>query len=382
MNINFHYFAMKTLTHYAGFKEEQAQQIAKYSQFIDDCHWLPYMNCSNIPKEIVESKTLDLYAPSYLNNFNPSATGFVNPFGYATLVIRKEQKFILSPFHFTPYDRVMAGIETFRVVPLQYGDNSLIDELLQNVIKSYLSGEKWNIELMKMGMLLHIFADTHAHQMFSGFNSWVNKIKIIEVKNNITNKDVTNLILTGIKEVFRGANKSIPAIGHAQVGQSPDLSNVSFSFAYKRSKNDNYSGYYNRNNTETFLEASRHVYNYLEKCNSNLSSSNLSIPDNRYSWDELSSKLRQGFLVEMPKKDIVKKLAMHWNSIFPDVNYHYDSSEIKKHFQLNPNITTEVIMNALTDYTDEFYHYNILANSILAILYGSKSRKSFIHPSA
>lgn len=35
MDINFHYYAVKTLAIHAGFDEECAQIIARYSQFVD-----------------------------------------------------------------------------------------------------------------------------------------------------------------------------------------------------------------------------------------------------------------------------------------------------------------------------------------------------------
>lgn len=36
MDLNFHYFAVKTIARDAGFCENDAQLIAAYSQFIDD----------------------------------------------------------------------------------------------------------------------------------------------------------------------------------------------------------------------------------------------------------------------------------------------------------------------------------------------------------
>ncbi|MCL2565599.1 MAG: hypothetical protein FWE24_07310 [Defluviitaleaceae bacterium] len=352
MNINFHYFAIKSLACCAGFCEDKAQQIAKYSQFVDDYSWASHMNCSNIPNEIINSKEFDLFTPSLSGNFSPVTTGFSGPFDYISVIVKREQKFILSPFHFMPFDESKAGIEDERVVPLYFNDNSLIDRFLHSIIDKYHRSEKWNIPLMKLGMLLHIFADTHAHQMFSGFDSWVNKVLVTKVKDNITSKGITGLI--------SDASTGVPTIGHAQVGTLADLSNTSFATAYKLNSKDSYRGSYSQDNTKAFLETARNIYIYLKKC-----CNNLPLSDNDYSWDELSQKLRQGFLIEYPKKNVIKSLAQHWSTYFPDIKYHYDCKEIKKHFHL---------AGANTAFTDEFYQYNIMANKLLVALYGPKPR--------
>ncbi len=36
MNIDFHYYTVKTIAFYAGFSLEEAQDIAFYSQYVDD----------------------------------------------------------------------------------------------------------------------------------------------------------------------------------------------------------------------------------------------------------------------------------------------------------------------------------------------------------
>lgn len=43
-----------------------------------------------------------------------------------------------------------------------------------------------NDALMKMGMLFHTFADTYAHQLFTGYNNKVNSVKLIRATDNIS----------------------------------------------------------------------------------------------------------------------------------------------------------------------------------------------------
>jgi len=359
MNINFHYFAIKTIAKAIGFEEAQAQQIAKYSQFVDDYSPLPLMTCSNIPEEIIKSKELDLFVPFVSGNFRPVSTGFANPFEYAITIVRREQRFILSPFHFIPFDEAKAGIADNKVVPLTVGDNSLIDRLIHK--EKSIEDKAHSISLMRLGILLHIFADTYAHQGFTGFNSQVNRVSVTMVKNNITGEDCTGDAHVGIRRLLNSALSNIPAIGHAQAGQNPDLSHISYTY-------DCNEGNHSRDNTEIFLEALRNIFVYLKKYRGDDS-------DNDNGWSALEPRLRQGLLVEMPKRNVVNGLTTHWEQIFPETQYHYDSSEIKRSFRLTPATVAALARNAFSAYSDEFYGYNVMANEIQIALYGPRPRR-------
>jgi len=361
MNINFHYFAVKTIALAAGFEEDSAQQIAKYSQFVDDYSALPLMTCSNIPKEIINSKELDLFAPFPRSNFRPVSTGFANPFEYAATIVRREQRLILSPFHFAPFDETEAGVADSRVVPLTVGDNSLIDRLIHKEIND--EGNARNISLMRLGFLLHVFADTYAHQGFTGFNSQANRVNITTVKNNITGEDCTNEARAGIRKLFNVALSNIPAIGHAQAGQNPDLSHISYSYI---SGEESHS----RDNTEVLLEAGRNIFNYLNKYRGNDSANDISCD-----WDEIKPKLRQGMLVEMPKRNVIANLSAHWGQIFPNITFHYDSSEVKRGFKLTPASAAALARNTFSAYSEEFYGFNVMANELQIAMYGPRPRR-------
>ena len=77
-------------------------------------------------------------------------------------------------------------------------------------------------------------------------------------------------------------------------------------------------------------------------------------------------RLREAFLIELPKKDVVGTLAAHWKSVFLEVRlYYYDKDMIESRFK-----------GRLKDeYTEEFYWYNCMADRILIELYGNKSRE-------
>ena len=360
MNINFHYFAIKTLATAAGFPEPQAQQIAKYSQFVDDYNPPSIMACSNIPDHIINSESLNLYARSGIGNFRPIATGFTNAFEYAGLLLGRDQRLVLSPFHFTPFDETVAGLPEHRVVPLAYGDNSLIDRLLQKEIAGFYAALNPNIPLMRIGMLLHTFADTYAHQMFTGFVSWANRVNIIEARSNITNKDCTPRVRDSIRLV-NAALGSLPPIGHVQAGHNPDLSDIAYSFSYIENASDNEPQVHICDNTESFVEAAMHIFYYLQECLGFVYTP----------WEELAPRLRMGFLIEMPRRNTVAALARHWGEIFPGYNYEYSASAINRGFRKMPTSVGSFLRNALSAYSDEFYEYNVMARELLLALYGA-----------
>ena len=361
MNINFHYFAVKSLACLAGFPDAEAQQIAKYSQFVDDYNPPLVMTCSNIPDVIKSSDKLDLYSPTLVGNFRPVSTGFTNPFEYATLIVPREQRFILSPFHFMPFHESLAGQAGARVVPLSYGDNSLIDRLLQIEVARYGTGADAKITLLRLGLLFHIFADTHAHQMFTGFVSNANRVSITEVHDNITGKNITGEAHTRIRSLFKNAISHIPAIGHVQAGHNPDLSHVSFTCSRDA---DNIS----RNNTEVFIEAARNMYRYLAKCRGNDSAPGIELNS------ESERKLRHGFLIEMPRRHTMHTLAAHWKQVFPDIDYHYSSGEIRQGFGHSSPSVAAMAWSQQTVFSDEFYAYSVMANEVLVALYGPRPR--------
>ena len=361
MDINFHYFAVKTLAHFAGFLDVEAQRIAEFSQYIDDYNWYFYINCKNIP-DYARYDEYDLVINSPLSNFNPAQTGFSNWFDYAILAMERNQKFIVSPFHFVPYDKY-STVKSNRTVPGVPRDGSMIDKMIWRVIHEYTDRSEMRlnrqVDLMRLGMLLHTFADTYAHQLFSGYNSSVNDVKVTRVINNITGQDITTAAQAEIDTLINSdANNVIPPVGHCYAGSTPDLTHISFTMLYK---DDVGSGYltHTRSNTDTFVEACRHIYNYLGKC-----SYRPDVPDEE--WTPLAERLRQAFLIEMPKKDVVETLTAHWKSVFPEVRlYYYDKDMIESRFK----------GHLKNEYTEEFYRYNCMADRILVELYGNKSRE-------
>ena len=373
MDISFHYCAVKTLALEAGFEDAYAEVIATFSQYIDDFNWITHIKCDNIPEWIKNHPDLDLFVPNSSSNFNPTTTGFINMVDYAWLVTSGAQKFTVSPFHFIPqHSRTLTWGKDARTTPASIGDHSFIGSNLRKAKTEFLTSRlldphappilSIDLALMQIGMLLHTFADTYAHQLFNGYNAWVNNVEVTNVTDLTTGADITHEMLLAIQESLSEAeNKSndIIEIGHMKAGHTPDLTYVSFSMNYKRESADSSrSMRYTRSNVVEFVKVSREILNYLRSLR------NLHIIEDD-AWDILRAKLTVAFLKHYKASDHFSKHHDNWKSVFPEYDYRYNKEHLES--QLKPHSDDY--------YTDWFYYFNYFAAMHLTSIYGSKPRK-------
>lgn len=379
MDINFHYFAIKTLARFAGFEENEAQRIAVFSQYIDDFDWITYLDCKNIPDYIKNDVDCDLHCTSLLTlnmNFNPAMTGFFSYIDLAFLYLERSQKFTVSPFHFIPQNIALIAKDS-RTIPAQVGDGSIISDLLLEARAALLAGEEpRNRSLMRIGMYLHTFADTYAHQLFSGYESWVNEVTISNVINNATGNNIADTVMCQTNEMLeQDPNFDWPAIGHARAEHTPDLTYVSFTMQYKRDIRDTArSLVYTRSNTTEFLIAARHILNYLRGCR------NLEAVTEA-EWQGLADRISNVFLIPYTDKTTIPTYVNNWRNAFPEYEYNFNKKDIEASFRLsnaNDASGTEE-PNSLfgKNYTEEFYRYNYIADKVLNKMYGPKPRSAW-----
>ncbi len=383
MDISFHYFAVKTVARAAGYDERRAQRIAVFSQMIDDFNLYRYCFAKNIP-DYLKAANLDIVLRENFNLINPVTTGFIDWVDMATLVLDRSQKYTVSPFHFIPQNINCIGDKKKRTVPATLNDNSYISDMLQELKADIKFGNIGDEDaLMRMGMLFHTFADTYAHQLFSGYNSKVNSVKLIRVEDNETSEDVTGQyrfwVDEWISKIKSITGAELPTIGHMAIAHVPDLSHLTFTINY--TGDDGRTLTYNRSNTSVFVVACKYLYDYMRDI-----LGDYRLPD--MDWEELSPKLSEGFLIDASREldegeaAAVEKLKGHWMSIFPGYEYDYDSVQIKKSFVTQEfddvctvNVDGEEMFIKGKNYSDDFYKFNYFADLHLIKLYGSKPRK-------
>ncbi len=392
MDIAFHYFAVKAIAVLAGFDDDSAQVIAESSQMTDDFDFFAYWHCTNIPDEIKNNGKSDLITTFGL--FNPAQTGFlsgdsfISKTDYLNLVQERFQKLTCTPFHFPYPDWRNIGKKDYRVVPADVGDGSIISDLMIKARREYQNAKevadekKYHRALMRIGILLHVFADTYAHQMFSGFNSDMNNVKLVMVHNNFTDKDETAKYNDSVIKYLRVLKKwasVTPTIGHMMLAHIPDLTHLSFAMEYTDGKEKH--NYY-RSNTAEFTITCKKILNYLLSCNCR--------PEiDEGHWGVYQKMLAQNFLTDISdlskEKDIVDRLSKVWS--VPRATFHYSSEDIKMGYVLNsmPLDRSNLPMEALGDEvelpqnstvaSEDFYSFNIIAEDVLIAIYGAKPRR-------
>lgn len=367
MNINFHYFCIKTLAVTAGFAPNDAQTLATYSQFVDDFDKSYPMLFKSLPSFIQNSdlaKEIKI-GPYRFWLFQPVPTGFPTWYDTALLSLPQNQTNIITPFHFIPpQTRLNQKPHTrlkWRVTPASRLQAGLAHELMDLACKGYRS-EKSPGNLIRLAIVLHSFADTYAHQEFSGLSGWENTACLTKVTDNISGKNITQ---NYAPNVFT----KLPGIGHAKVNCAPDDSWVTIEFRHRLKRTGDNFAVYKRNNTEEFLAASREIMDQMLSC--------LQMPSlESKAWETFAHKIYKGLLI--PSQD-PKLLAKHWQKIFPDINYSYDKHKIlQQHVKMVPNDLNFHIEN-LPEYeklnyqkyaemplyeagNETFFHFNYWAN--------------------
>jgi hypothetical protein len=394
MDIAFHYFAVKTLARKAGFSELDAQQIATFSQYIDDYN--PYVRhfYSNIPQILKDSDKYDLYRGDVIiGNYSPLTTGFWSVEDYILEATHSFQRDVIAPFHFAPMnaDRISAGNN--RTSPAEYGDGSYASNHLADAIGRYRAATTDTDKsrgLMYIGMALHTFADTYAHQLFSGLSEWANNTDILSVTNNITGADETQLykdrqvqFLYWLKKI---APSITPMIGHMHVAHVPDYTHISFSMSYPIDPKSHVAdGVYTRSNTEEFVKAAQKIYRILEDVKG-------TAPITEDEWHLFADRLTTAFKYDISpnvesgvsEDRTVLDLVKNWRGVFPEYTYIYDRHSIfdgavwaygvtKTADEIEAE-TAEIQANGINDMPDDFYYFGMFAEDMLITLYGDKPR--------
>jgi len=210
-----HYYAMLAFCRACGFDKESASVVAYASQYVDDAK-INLMYIKN-PNDSIEYDLVD-NSPAFFNMATCHSYFKINTFNYESMVNNT------CAFHFVP------GYEGENFTKrLRCKEESPI---ILNILNDTLLEDN----LIKLGMVLHPYADTFAHQGFSGLLSKVNDIKNCEPKSELY-LGITDKILSTIKLYSRNKydlffDNFIPAYGHSLALDFPDIPYLVWSYEY------------------------------------------------------------------------------------------------------------------------------------------------------
>lgn len=326
MNISYHYYTIKVLAVRAGFREEEAQVIAYYSQMVDDFVLSHQIIVGETPPAFFIENGLARKLADDSWGFLPCPTGI----NVIKSVSHGYQRHTLAPFHFIPPFE-LGGLESkpdfsrldYRCVCAAEESDLLIHEIVGDAARDV--GEEKSVKnLMRLGMALHTYADTYAHCHFSGFHGYENEASISKAYNKMTGAEA-------VPGIERTLLRELPSIGHANVGTVPDICSYDIAYKIKTSESGGLEETVERDNTVSFSKCSRQILDIL--CDINGVS--------RYTaeeWEELRTALVKAQYV---KKDIPQLLMESFGQAFPDIVFTYDKNSrlsIKLRVEENSNV--------------------------------------------
>ena len=219
MQIDAHYYAVLAFSRAAGFKKQHARDIAYASQFVDDAKINHVIPKGKVPPTIkghlvTIGNEKCFYDMATCHSYKKIETFNYNSMSKNTI-----------PFHFMP------GCDGNNFVKkLRCKENGpVIQAMFDQVI------ERGN--LLELGIALHVFADTYSHQGFSGLLSKVNDITKLDIegKSRRIGDIAQKLRHQVMKNIYAKFDKYMPAYGHGQALEFPDIPYLSWSYHYDSS---------------------------------------------------------------------------------------------------------------------------------------------------
>ncbi len=250
MDLDSHYYAVLAFSRACGFKKESAEVIAFASQFVDDAK-INHLIIQDEPPLGIVHDTIE-EQPSFFGMSTCHSYTRKKTFNFTSMLTNT------SAFHFVP------GCEgPTSVKKLRCKEESCI---IQNIMEQAMAEDN----IIKFGVVLHPYADTFAHQGFSGILSQVNDIKNCKADSKIPwsrLQKYVRLFRSLLKSKFdRKFDNFMPAYGHGQAFDYPDIPHLEWSYEYDYS--DNFTGRYKKseknNNVVKFKSAFEKITIYLQ----------------------------------------------------------------------------------------------------------------------
>jgi hypothetical protein len=309
MQKDFHYYVVKILAVKAGFDETEAQVIAHASQYVDDATTHKPARVNNPPDFIHNHPRYD----ENMREFDPICTAH-KLFGYIEGIHEIVQKKVYVSFHFIP-EKNFSGINYIKQKHYVTKENGeLANELMKNAVNELKSAS--NLErtqkLIKLGLTIHSYADTWSHQGFSGIHSPFNDIQSLKFKKD----GEWNFARYGYR----------PDIGHAEADHYPDITNLEWKYKYDGTTNIT-NAKIERKNSDVFMDASKHIFQYL--CDAN----------NNYSIEEIWNDFKDGlaYCLRKSTNDDAYLKRNIFNEKFPNIKLYYDENIWKNDAMNNQN---------------------------------------------
>ena len=233
MQIDFHHAVTYVLARWAGFDHSEAETIAYAAQYVDDATYTGAVEFKGGQKYC---RTASAYTMKDVKNLIP---------------IENVHSWV--PFHFLPGN---GGYDIGQTPPIKFSEQMLCihnskpaKHMLNNCI---LNKESDFGGLHLLGITMHVYADTWAHQGFAGIHNEINSVHNLDAIDILNYKELKD----------KGWAFLAPNIGHGSASSYPDR-------PFLRWRYNNHAKLpIERNNTDECLDAAQHMLEFMTKYNS------------------------------------------------------------------------------------------------------------------
>jgi len=198
MQIDFHHGTTYVAARLAGFSGKDADVIAHSAQYVDD----------------VTSQGPVRFSNKFLYNRICSAHRMIDTRNTRDL----DNHRVWIPFHFLPGNRDQkagSGARTKSVEDLVCRPNSLV---AQEMVRQVIIDQNRDYGLHRLGLTMHIYADTWAHQGFAGLLDDINEVE------DVGESGRSGVFGKGLKRYLNDfLDDAIPPLGHGRALDFPDI---------------------------------------------------------------------------------------------------------------------------------------------------------------
>jgi hypothetical protein len=198
MNIDFHYGIVYVISRLAGLSVKEAEIVAHSCQYVDDATTNGVLNFEG-------GESYERFASAH------------EMLDYKNL-IDDQDRLVWAPFHFLP-----GGVgESLEEKAICRPDSEIAREMMRRAIE----GKLYDNSLHRLGISLHVYVDTWAHQGFSGIKSKLNNVKSLS-GNDHSHEQWLEKLRKYVLEVAEQAQSNFldvaSKLGHGAALHFPDM---------------------------------------------------------------------------------------------------------------------------------------------------------------
>lgn len=232
MQIDFHHGVTYVVARLAGFEHEDASIVAYCAQYVDDAingGLIRFDNGAMFTRISSAHKMLDYRNFQELANYH-----------------------VWIPFHFLPGNGGKKAGEEPKgkfIEKLICRPNS---DVAQQMVRDCIQNRHLSYGLHRLGITMHVYVDTWAHQGFAGVNHWINEAKQLLDENDQPDSN----LMDRLKNYF--VSEALP-LGHGAVLSHPDKPFLRWGYINGRGEK------IKRNNPEDFLAAADNMCKAMQR---------------------------------------------------------------------------------------------------------------------